>query len=104
MLAAAGVPAGPINDVGEALADQHVLARDGIEAYWHERLGEVRRVRSPLRLSGARRPPSRGPGRGEHLAEVLAEAGISADERDAFAAGGAFGEPAQVPVATVEQS
>jgi crotonobetainyl-CoA:carnitine CoA-transferase CaiB-like acyl-CoA transferase len=91
VLTAAGVPAGPINDVAAALRDEQVLAREDIESYRHDRLGEIRRVRSPLRLTGPRRVPTRAPRLGEHRYDVLAEAGISAEEQESFAAAGAFG-------------
>jgi crotonobetainyl-CoA:carnitine CoA-transferase CaiB-like acyl-CoA transferase len=77
--------------VGAALRDEQVLARENIESYRHDRLGEVRRVRSPLRLTGPRKAPTRAPGLGEHLSDVLAEAGISPEEQESFAAAGAFG-------------
>jgi len=55
-LGAAGVPVGPVNQVGEALEDPQVEARDGVVSYEHETLGEVRQLASPLRLSGATPP------------------------------------------------
>ena len=74
-LEAAGVPVGRINGIEEALADPQVVARDGIDTYSHERFGEVRRVRSPLRLSGPRRAAERAPRLGEHTDAVLVEVG-----------------------------
>ena len=71
-LMAAGVPCGPVNDIGAALAAPQVLARDGIVEFEHPALGLVRRPRSPLRVGppGPARVP--GPRPGEHTAEVLA--------------------------------
>jgi crotonobetainyl-CoA:carnitine CoA-transferase CaiB-like acyl-CoA transferase len=100
LLAAAGVPAGPVNDVPAALADEHARSRGVIESYSHERLGLVRRVRSPLRLSGRHRAATRAPSRGEHLDTVLADVGITPRERDELAAAGAFGALPQTPVRT----
>jgi crotonobetainyl-CoA:carnitine CoA-transferase CaiB-like acyl-CoA transferase len=94
LLEKVGVPAGRVNDVPAALADPQVIARDGLEHYEHERLGPVTRVRTPLRLSGPRRPTQPGPQRGEHTQELLRTlCGIEAAELASLAAAGAFGEP-----------
>ncbi|HEY5142924.1 MAG TPA: CoA transferase [Solirubrobacteraceae bacterium] len=74
-LNAAGVPAGPVNDVGEAFA---LAERLGTEPVLE--LDGVRTTRSPLRLSGTpaqglRRPPRLG----EHDAEL--RAWLSSDGR-----------------------
>jgi crotonobetainyl-CoA:carnitine CoA-transferase CaiB-like acyl-CoA transferase len=67
-LGEAGVPAGPINDVGQAFA---FAAELGLEP-WVDVDG-VRTVRSPLRLSATPARPRRRPPRlGEHDAEVRA--------------------------------
>jgi formyl-CoA transferase len=63
LLGAAGVPAGPINDVAQAFAFAEALGLDPVDE-----TGGVRTVRSPLRTP-VRRPP---PGLGEHDAEVRA--------------------------------
>ncbi len=67
----AGVPAGPINYITAALDDIQVKARGGLDEYEHDVLGLVRRVRSPLRLSGPTRPAARAPRLGEHTKELL---------------------------------
>lgn len=91
-LEAAGVPVGRINGLAEALVDPQVIARDGVDAYQHDRFGEVRRMRSALRLSGPRRLPERAPRLGEHTDRVLAEVGgYGPEELRALAARGAFG-------------
>ena len=67
-LNAAGVPAGPVNDVAEAFA---LAERLGLEPVLE--LDGVRTTRSPLRLDGAPVAPSRRPPRlGEHDAELRA--------------------------------
>jgi crotonobetainyl-CoA:carnitine CoA-transferase CaiB-like acyl-CoA transferase len=92
-LEAAGVPAGPINDVPTALRDEQVEARAAIESYAHPRLGQVRRVRSPLRLSGPRPEAGRGPQRGEHTEQLLTElCGMSPAKLQELALAGAFGK------------
>lgn len=91
-LEAVGVPVGRINGLAEALVDPQVIAREGVDAYQHDRFGEVRRIRSALRLSGPRRVPERAPRLGEHTDVVLAEVGgYGPDEIRSLAARGAFG-------------
>jgi crotonobetainyl-CoA:carnitine CoA-transferase CaiB-like acyl-CoA transferase len=67
-LSEAGVPAGPINDIGEAFAFAEAL---GLDPTWE--VDGVRGVRSPLRFSATpaaarRRPPALG----EHSDELRA--------------------------------
>jgi crotonobetainyl-CoA:carnitine CoA-transferase CaiB-like acyl-CoA transferase len=67
-LSEAGVPAGPINDIGEAFAFAEAL---GLDPVWE--VDGVRGVRSPMRLSDTpasaqRRPPALG----EHSDELRA--------------------------------
>ena len=68
LLAAAGVPAGPINDVAQAFAYAEALGLDPVDE-----TGGVRTARSPLRLgatpAGVRRRPPR---LGEHSDEIRA--------------------------------
>jgi crotonobetainyl-CoA:carnitine CoA-transferase CaiB-like acyl-CoA transferase len=91
-LDAAGVPVGRVNDVTAALDDEQVKARDVVVGYDHPRLGPVRQVRSPLRISGHEQPMVPAPARGADAAELLRElCGYSdADVRRAQA-DGAFG-------------
>jgi crotonobetainyl-CoA:carnitine CoA-transferase CaiB-like acyl-CoA transferase len=94
VLAAAGVPSAPVNDVASALADPQALARGAVVEAEHDVFGTVRTIASPLRLGDAPRPAERAPRRGEHTAEVLAElCGYDADEVAALADAGAFGPP-----------
>jgi formyl-CoA transferase len=69
-----GVPAGPINDVGEALRNPQSDSRGAIQYMEHPTIGPFPTVASPLRLEGTppvlRRPP---PLLGQHTDEVLAE-------------------------------
>jgi crotonobetainyl-CoA:carnitine CoA-transferase CaiB-like acyl-CoA transferase len=66
VLAAAGVPSSPVNDVAAALLDPQVEARASVVEYEHPTLGLVRQIATPLRLSGAAPPVVRAPFRGEH--------------------------------------
>jgi len=80
------VPCGPINDIGQAFADEQVRARGlaveqarSPQAVAAEGVPVIRSVASPLRLSATppvlRRAP---PTLGEHTDEVLAELGLDA--------------------------
>jgi len=48
---AAGVPAGPINSVPEALADPHVRARGMVQELAHPQAGRVRALGNPVKMS-----------------------------------------------------
>jgi formyl-CoA transferase len=70
----AGVPCGPINDIGQAFADPQVRARGMRVEMPHPTVGTVPLVASPIRLS--RTPPEyrrAPPTLGQHTDEVLSE-------------------------------
>jgi crotonobetainyl-CoA:carnitine CoA-transferase CaiB-like acyl-CoA transferase len=81
-LETAKVPCGPINNLAETFADQHVQSRGMTVRLPHPLAGEVSLVANPIKLSATpvqyRRPP---PLLGEHLDEVLASIGVDAEER-----------------------
>jgi crotonobetainyl-CoA:carnitine CoA-transferase CaiB-like acyl-CoA transferase len=92
LLAEAGVPSAPVNDVATALDDPQVHARAGIVETAHPALGAVRQVASPLRL-GDETPNRRAPFRGEHTESVLAEVcGYSPARVRELDAAGVFGK------------
>jgi crotonobetainyl-CoA:carnitine CoA-transferase CaiB-like acyl-CoA transferase len=66
VLAHAGVPSSAVNDVEAALRDPQSERRGSVVEYQHPKLGLVRQVATPLRLSGADPPLQRAPFRGEH--------------------------------------
>lgn len=79
---AAGVPAGPILDVGEILNNEHVLARGMVASYEHPRIGRFGAVPVPFKFEGYEDPQvERPPLLGEHTDEVLrARLGLSHEE------------------------
>jgi len=86
------VPCGPINDIGQAFADPHVVAR-GLRLDLPRNAGDgiasVAGVASPLRLS--EHPPvlrNAPPALGQHTDEVLRELGLQAGDIAALRASG----------------
>ncbi len=75
-LDAAGIPAGPINKVGDMLADPQVIARDMVVELEHPKAGRTKAIGLPVKFSatpgGIRRP---APLFGEHTREILVELG-----------------------------
>jgi crotonobetainyl-CoA:carnitine CoA-transferase CaiB-like acyl-CoA transferase len=71
LLVEAGVPAGPINDVAEALADPQVEANGMLLTIPHATAGVVRATGNPIRMPAARDHHGPPPLLGEHTDEVL---------------------------------
>jgi crotonobetainyl-CoA:carnitine CoA-transferase CaiB-like acyl-CoA transferase len=89
-LAAAGVPAAPVQDLAQVVADAQTEALGLLQPLPHPAVPELRLVALPLRAGGERvrhRTPS--PALGEHTGEILAEAGYTPAEIDALRAAGA---------------
>jgi CoA:oxalate CoA-transferase len=61
VLEAAGVPCGPINTVGQVLADPHVLARNMVVSVDDPIAGSVRMAGNPIKLSAFADPSVRPP-------------------------------------------
>jgi crotonobetainyl-CoA:carnitine CoA-transferase CaiB-like acyl-CoA transferase len=90
----AGVPAGPVMDVCEMFEDPHAQARDMIPTVEHARLGPVRTLGLPIKLSETPGKVATGaPVFGQHTAEVLQEYGFSSEEIEALADTGAVALP-----------
>ena len=94
LLEAAGVPAGPIQDVPAALRDPHTLARGVIAETDHPHHGKVRQPITPVRVGEhpAAGELSAGPALGADAGYVLKELlGYDDGRIDRFRADGAFG-------------
>lgn len=78
----AGIPCGPILDIGEVFEDSNVAAREMLFTMPHPVEGEVRQLASPFKFSGTPAKPSkRPPLLGEHTSEILTGMlGISYEE------------------------
>lgn len=77
----AGVPCGAIRSYDQVFTDEHLAKRRFFPEAPHTKLGSVRQIASPMRLSET--PPRMdhaGPLLGEHSMEVLAELGLGAEE------------------------
>jgi crotonobetainyl-CoA:carnitine CoA-transferase CaiB-like acyl-CoA transferase len=89
-LDAAGVPAGPVLSIAEVLEHPQTRARDMVPEVEHTRLGRLRTLGLPVKLSATPGSLRRGaPLLGEHTREVLAEHGYAEGEIDALVASGA---------------
>ena len=81
-LEALGIPCGPVNTIDAVSRDPQVLHRGMIKDVPHPRLGKVRVVDTPVKLSrtpgGAERP---SPDLGEHTAQVLRDM-LGLDEKE----------------------
>jgi len=87
---AAGVPAGPINSVSQALADPQAVHRGARISAGGGALGEVPMIGSPLRFDGERLDaPLPPPGLGEHR-DLLGE-WLDAEELERLRAAGIVG-------------
>ncbi len=94
LLDAAGVPAGPVNSLGEALTHPQTLARGMVVDLEHPQAGPTKALGCPIHLSAT--PPRidrPAPLLGEHTRELLRECGYADDEIDALAADGVVAMP-----------
>ena len=75
-LDSAGIPAGPINRISQALGDVQAQHRDMVRS-----IAGMKLVGSPVRIDGVRADSELPPPRlGEHNADILKQAGVSVEE------------------------
>lgn len=90
-LNAAGVPCGPINDIGQAFEDPQVKHLKMTKAAPHPELGDVNLIRSPINLSAFPQPDAfdrAAPDPGDDSDAVLRDAGYSPERIADFRAAG----------------
>jgi crotonobetainyl-CoA:carnitine CoA-transferase CaiB-like acyl-CoA transferase len=86
----AGVPVGPVNKIGEMLADPQVAAREMVVEVDHPRAGRVKALGTPIKFSETPGTVARAaPLLGEHSREVLAQLGYSDAQVEALQRAGA---------------
>jgi crotonobetainyl-CoA:carnitine CoA-transferase CaiB-like acyl-CoA transferase len=87
---AAGVPVGPVNKIGDMLADEQVRAREMVVEVDHARAGRVKALGHPIKFSETRGEVKRAaPLLGQHTREVLGELGYCAARIDELVGEGA---------------
>ena len=91
LLTDVGIPAGPINTVGEILEDPHIQAREMVVQLTHPEYGPLRMLGIPIKLSDTPGAVENAPPRfGEHNREVLMKLGYTEEEIRGFAETGAI--------------
>ena len=92
-LRAAGVPAGPVQGVRQAMDDEQTRARGMVLEYDHPRFGATRTLSSPVQVGEAVPSSRRAPLRGEHREEILTDLlGYDDETAREVAEAHAFGE------------
>ncbi|MGB6104825.1 MAG: CoA transferase [Pusillimonas sp.] len=86
---AAGVPVGPVHDIGQALTHPQALSRNMVVELVHPQAGPTRALGCPIHFSETPTQIRRAaPMLGEHTRELLGEYGYSSAQIDDFAAAG----------------
>ncbi|MEN9830388.1 MAG: hypothetical protein RLZZ409_1126 [Pseudomonadota bacterium] len=95
---AAGVPAGPVHSVEQALTHEQTLARHMVVTSEHPKAGPVRGVGNPIKFSSHPSGPTSAPAPmlGQHAFEVLSEFGYSEEAVRTLIEVGAVGSPVSV--------
>jgi len=87
---AAGVPVGPVNKIGEMLADPQVQAREMVVEVEHATLGRVKTLGAPVKLSATPARVARAaPVLGQHTRDILREYGYDEAQINRLGAEGA---------------
>jgi crotonobetainyl-CoA:carnitine CoA-transferase CaiB-like acyl-CoA transferase len=85
----AGIPAGPIYTVPEALADEHAQARGMVQTLKHPQVGAVKVLGNPVKMSATPATMRKAsPALGEDNDTVFGELGCSAEELEGLRARG----------------
>ena len=88
----AGIPAGPILDIRQMHADPQAHAREMVVDVEHPKAGKMKTLGAPVKFHGTPGGVKRAaPLLGQHSAEVLLEAGYSADDIQRLTEAGALG-------------
>ncbi len=88
----AGIPCGPVNNIREVFEDPQVQHLEMAMPMRHRTRGDIKVVAQPVNIEGVETGFYRDmPGLGEHNDEILAEAGLTADEIADLKATGALG-------------
>ncbi|MBA4214055.1 MAG: CoA transferase [Polaromonas sp.] len=91
---AAGVPAGPVHTIGEALSHPQTVARGMVVETDHPQAGTTRAIGCPIHFSASPdRSSTPAPLLGQHTREVLRELDLPESEIDALVAEGVIAEP-----------
>jgi crotonobetainyl-CoA:carnitine CoA-transferase CaiB-like acyl-CoA transferase len=78
---ASGIPAGPVNSIGEAFNDPHVIERQTATHIQRDDLDAVPSVRSPIRFRNCQADMGRAaPALGDSTESVLREIGLTEGE------------------------
>ena len=95
---AAGVPAGPVHSIGEALSHPQTLARGMVVDLVHPQAGATKAIGCPIHVS---QTPTQikhpAPMLGQHTRELLRQYRYSDAEIDGFVAEGAVQQAASLP-------
>ena len=91
---AAGVPVGPVNKIGDMLADPQVHAREMVVEVDHPRAGRVKALGHPIKFSDTKAETGRAaPLLGQHTREVLGQLGYTAGQIEGLVLEGAIAGP-----------
>ncbi|MEU8250593.1 CoA transferase [Nonomuraea sp. NPDC048916] len=105
VLYAAAIPCGPINDVAQAMEEEHTKARGLRVTTEHPRFGTVEQIASPVRVGDQPASYRRAPLRNEDFELVVRDiAGYDEATVGELTAQGAFGDPEKVPGLQAEAS